>query len=124
MVIGYGFLCIGCPFTSISTLLRSALKRESLKSSLGLLSPSPAFLYVGALAFLVAFVLSVQIFVARIKSMTFLRASAMVVSFHSAKENFNRLFFRLFRKEVHATWWKHLTNSTRDSCDPCLILDK
>ena len=46
---------------------------------------------------------STHISVARMKSVAFLRTSAKEVSFYSAKENLNRSFFNLFRKEVYAT---------------------
>jgi len=73
--------------------------------------------------------------VARIKSAAFLKASANLVSFYSAKENLKDPFFRPFRKEVYPTpffkfgirttyWWKHLTNSARDSCHPYLIFKR
>jgi len=116
-------------------LLGSAVKRESMTSSLGLLSHPSAFLSAGILAFLEVYVLSVQISVIQIKSVAFLRASARVFSFCSAKEDLNRQLFRLFMREVYATpysksgiktafWWKRLTNFAKDSYGSCLILDR
>ena len=93
----------GCSSTSISMLLGSTVKYESITSSLDLLCPCPAFLSAGILAFLEASVLSAQISVTRIKSAAFLKALARVVSFCSAKENLNHPLFRSFRKEVYAT---------------------
>jgi len=69
------------------------------------------------------------------KSAVFLGASAIVVSFCSAKENLMHSLFKPFRNQVYATpssrlgiktasWWKRLMKSARDSCDPCLILDR
>jgi len=60
--------------------------------------PSPR-----AFGFFGAFELSVQISVAWMKSAAFLRASASIVSFCSAKENLKRPLLRSFKKEVYAT---------------------
>jgi len=107
---GSGHRSIGCPLTSMRMFLASVVNRGSITLKCGLLfqgpgflSPRLRFLSLEILAFFRASEMSAQISMARMKSAAFLRASANVISFYSAKVNLNRPLFRPLKKEVYAT---------------------
>jgi len=104
---GGGLWSMECPLTSMRMLLTSVVKRGSIASNSGLLSLGPEFLSrrlrflsPRILAYFGTSELSAQISVARKKSAAFLRASASMIPFCSAKENLKRPLLRLFKKKA------------------------
>jgi len=107
---GVVFGAWGYPLTSMRILQALVVNRGLNASNGGLLSREPGFLTLrlkflspGTLAFFGTSELSVQISMTRMKSAAFLKASASVVSFCSAKANLKRPLLRLFKKDVYDT---------------------